>query len=405
MRSSSRRPGRRGIVLAALVAMGMQLGAFWMVCVLSGNLIQDNERQIAASAARSSALRVQLQKLTFGILSAHAAASDFLLSGNEKDLIPFRKANDEAPGIIGAIDRLCEGHVDELDRIHRISSLSDVAFDKLSDLRQYAPGSKTQTHLPDSALAAAHKSVQSLVTALAGFQESESRNLSQSLKAIGHSTAAGQRNLTDFGGALAIGAGILSSVILVAVVLKRERRLFSANAPEQEPVIDVAPPSVPDVVPVNPPAPPLIARSIRELAELAVAEVTGAATARAITFRAEIGPIWEYSVGASPKAVQEVMAGVLRVIVGSAAPGGPVTVSCIEQPGRIIRMRFQFYGKLVASQLPEILLAGARSLPGCAIRGTEAGVIWFEFPCVPALSDVAALQKATESNIGIASSA
>ena len=40
-----------------------------MVCALSGNLIRESERQTAAVAARSAALLVQLQKLTFGILT------------------------------------------------------------------------------------------------------------------------------------------------------------------------------------------------------------------------------------------------------------------------------------------------------------------------------------------------
>ena len=99
-----------------------------MVCALSGNLIRESERQTAAVAARSAALRVQLQKLTFGILPADAAATNFLLTGKEDALTPFRKANDAAPALIGAIERMCEGHIDELDRIHRISSLSDAAL-------------------------------------------------------------------------------------------------------------------------------------------------------------------------------------------------------------------------------------------------------------------------------------
>src|SRR5271166_4089235 len=97
MRSSSRRPGRIGIVLAVLLALGIQLGAFWMLSVLSANLIQENERQTDAVAAKSSALRTQLQKLTYGILAANLAMSEFVLTGNDNALNPFRKANDETP--------------------------------------------------------------------------------------------------------------------------------------------------------------------------------------------------------------------------------------------------------------------------------------------------------------------
>lgn len=274
-RSSSREPGRRGIVFTALVALGIQLGAFWMVCVLSGNVIQESERQTAAVAARSAALRVQLQKLTFGILSADAAATNFLLTGNEGALAPFRKANDAAPGLIGTIERTCEGQIDELDRIHRISSLSDSAFDRLSDLRQYVGDGKSKP--PEAAVTAAHKAVQALISAIAAFQEAESRSLAQSLKSISHAATIGQQNVTDLGGALAIGGGVLSTIILVAVVLKREHRLLAAHAPvertmatrtEPPPVIHQA------TAPVSPPPPlQITTHSTREVVELAVIQV------------------------------------------------------------------------------------------------------------------------------------
>jgi signal transduction histidine kinase len=222
------------------------------------------------------------------------------------------------------------------------------------------------------------------------------------LKTIGHNTIAGQQTLTDFGGALAIGAGILSSVILAAVILKRERQLLAVHESEEE---TVAPALTPDhnPMPVNLLPPIENAPSVREVVELAVTEVSDLAAARTITFRAEIGPIWEFAVGASPASLQQTIAGILAAIIDSSAAGGPVTVSCSEQPGRFVRMLFQFYGKLVASQLPETLLANARGLPGCTIRGSDAGTIYLEFPCVPMLTDVANLQKATQSTIGVAS--
>jgi CHASE3 domain sensor protein len=375
---------------------------------MAGNLIQENDRQTTAVAARSSALRVQLQKMTFGILSANASAGDFLLSGNERALIPFRKANDAAPGIIGAIEQLCDGNTEELDRIHKIATLSDTAFDKLSDLRQYAPNAKPPSRPPDAALAAARKSVQALVKAVAAFQDSESRGLAQSLKSIGHNTIAGQQTLTDFGGALAIGAGMFSSVILAAVILRRERQLLELSVPVEE-AAAVVPALITSLTPDRNPMPvdllPPIenAPSVREVVEFAVTDVSDLATARTITFRAEIGPIWEFAVGASPASLQQVIVGVLAAIINSSASGGPVTISCSEQPGRFVRMQFQFYGKLVAGHLPETLLASARGLSGCSIRGADPGTIYFEFPCVPMLTDVANLQKATQSTIGIAS--
>src|ERR1700688_640448 len=109
MASNSRRPGRLGIVLAVLLALGIQLGAFWMISVLSANLIQENARQTDAVAAKSSALRGQLKKLTDGFLAANSAVSEFLLTGNEIALNPFRKANDESPRTIAAIAKLSEG--------------------------------------------------------------------------------------------------------------------------------------------------------------------------------------------------------------------------------------------------------------------------------------------------------
>jgi len=405
-RSSSREPGRRGIVFTALVALGIQLGAFWMVCVLSGNVIRESERQTAAVAARSAALRVQLQKLTFGILTADAAATNFLLTGKEDALTPFRKANDAAPGLVGAIERLCEGHIDELDRIHRISSLSDAAFDRLSDLRQYAGDAKTKP--PEAAVAAAHKAVQSLISAVAAFQESESRGLAQSLNSIGHSATLGQQNVTDLGGALAIGGGVLSTIILVAVVLRRERRLLAAYAPvgqamamhpETPPVLSQA------AAPAAPPLLQIATHSTREVVEFAVIEVQETAAARSIAFRAEIGPAWDYTVGGNSAALQQVIVGIFEAIIGCGPPGGPVTLSCIEQPGRMVRLQFQFLGKLHANQLPEALLAQARNLPGTSIRGSETGVMWLEFPSVPNIADLAALRNAAQSTIGIASPA
>jgi CHASE3 domain sensor protein len=369
---------------------------------MAGNLIQENDRQTTAVAARSSALRVQMQKMTFGILSANASAGDFLLSGNERALIPFRKANDAAPGIIGAIEQLCDGNTEELDRIHKIATLSDTAFDKLSDLRQYAPNAKPPSRPPDAALAAARKSVQALVKVVAAFQDSESRGLAQSLKSIGHNTIAGQQTLTDFGGALAIGAGMFSSVILAAVILRRERQLLEPSVPVEEVVVPARTPDR-NPMPVDLLPPIENAPSVREVVEFAVTEVSDLATARTITFRAEIGPIWEFAVGASPANLQQVIVGTLAAIISSSASGGPVTISCSEQPGRFVRMQFQFYGKLVASHLPEALLASARGLSGCSIRGADPGTIYFEFPCVPMLTDVANLQKATQSTIGVAS--
>jgi len=404
--SFAREPGRRGIVFTALVALGIQLCAFWMVCALSGKVIQESERQTAAVAARSSATQVELQKLTFGILSADAAASDFLLTGKENALAPFRKANDAAPGIIGAIEHLSEGHIEELDRIHRISSLSDAAFDRLSDLRQYAGEGKVKP--PESAVETAHKAVQSLVSAVAAFQESESRNLAQSLKSISHSATIGQQNVTDLGGAIAIGGGVLSTIILVAVVLRRERRLLAAHGQVEEPVANETPqpPVSKQPVAAAPPPPMQIGTpSTREVVELALTLVHASAIVRTVTFRAEIGPAWDFGVGVDPPSLQAVMGGIFEAIIAAAAPGGPVTLSCLEQPGRIVRLQFHFYGKLVANQLPETLLARARGLSGTSIRGSEAGIIWLEFPCVPNITDLAALQKAAQSNIGIASPA
>jgi len=401
--SYPRRPGRRGIVIAALLALGVQLGAFWMVCLLCGNLIRESERQTAAVVSRSSALRVQLQKLTFGILSADAAATNFLLSGRAEALAPFRKANDAAPGIIGAIAHLCEGHADELDRIHHISSLSEAAFDRLSDLRQYDPDGKMRP--PESALADAHKAVQSLVTAVAAFQESESRGLAQSLKSISHSATVSQQSLTDLGGALAIGGGVLSTIILVAVVLKRERRLMAADFFGEEPIatpVTVEEPSS-AVYAVAPPRPEPGAPTTREVVELAVEQVQETAAARRITFRAEIGPAWDFAVGANPASLQQVIAGIFTAIIDSCAPGGPVTLTCVEQPGRMVRLQFHSYSKLLAKQLPESLLNRALSLPGSSIRGSELGVVWLEFPCVPKITDLAALQQAAQSTMGIAS--
>lgn len=410
---SRRKPGRRGIVVAALLALGIQLGSFWVICVLSGNVIQESERQTAAVAARSSALRVQLQKLTFGILSADAAASNFLLSGSANALMPFRRANDAAPDIIGIIQRLCDGHVDELDRIHRISSLSDAAFDRLSDLRQYAPDGKPPTRPPENELASAHKAVQSLVTEVAAFQESESRGLAQSLKSIGHSATVSQQNLTDLGGSLAIGGGILSTVILVAVVLRRERRLIAAlecarlECSREEPVATTrATPRATAAAPVAlapPPSHP--APTAREVVEQAVLQVHEAASARLISFRAEIGPAWDFTVGGDPKSLQQAIAGVFGAMIDSGAPGGPVTLSCLEQPGRMVRLQFHCFGTLIASKLPETLLNHVLSQPGCSLRGGEAGVIWLEFPCVPNISDLAALQQAAQSTIRVASPA
>ena len=51
------------------------------------------------------------------------------------------------------------------------------------------------------------------------------------MKSISHSATLGQQNVTDLGGALAIGGGVLSTIIFVAVVLRRERRLLAAYAP------------------------------------------------------------------------------------------------------------------------------------------------------------------------------
>ena len=372
-----------------------------MLSVLSANLIQENAHQTDAVAAKSSALRVQLQKLTNGILAANSAVSEFVLTGNENALNPFRKANDETPRTIAAIAKLCEGNADDLDRIHKISTLSDAAFEKLTDLRQYAPTPKASPRPPQPAVTGARKSVQALVKAVASFQDSETRAVAQSLKSIGHTTTVTQQSLTDFGGAFAIGAGILASVILAAVILRRERKLFAdaaepAFVEEAASFVQRASPTAAETIGAT-------AYSVREVVELAVTAANETAAAREITFRAEIGPVWEFAVGADPTAVHELIAALVAAIIQSAAPGGPITISCLEQPGRMVRMQFQFYGKLVADQLPVTLLSQALDLPGCSIRGSEPGVIWFEFPCVPALTDVANLQKATQSTIGVAS--
>jgi len=408
--SYPRQPGRRGIVIAALLALGIQLGSFWMVCVLSRNSIQENERQTAAVAARSAALRVELQKLTFGILSADVAASTYLLNGRIEALLPYRKANDAAPGIIGAIARLCEGHSDELDRIHRISALSDTAFDRLADLRQYDPDGKIKP--PDGAVAAAHKAVQALITAVAAFQETESRDLAQSLKSIGHSTTVSQQNVTDLGGALAIGGGVLSTIILVGVILKRERRL-AANAFVEEPIEPevefeahtYAPNSYNVVSLASQRATEPSAPTTREVVEMAVEEIQETAAARRISFRAEIGPAWDFAVGANPASLQQIIAHIFEAIMNACAPGGPVTLTCVEQPGRMVRLQFHSYSKLLAKQLPESLLNSALSLPGSSIRGSEPGVVCLDFPCVPSITDLAALQQAAQSTMGVASPA
>lgn len=97
------------------------------------------------------------------------------------------------------------------------------------------------------------------------------------------------------------------------------------------------------------------------------------------------------------------VAGILEAVVGAGAPGGPVTLSCLEQPGRMVRLQFQFFGKLLAEQLPESLLVRARNLPGTCIRGSEAGVLSLEFPSVPNIADLAALGRAAQSTMGITS--
>ena len=69
----------------------------------------------------------------------------------------------------------------------------------------------------------------------------------------------------------------------------------------------------------------------------------------------------------------------------------------------MVRLQFQFFGKLHANQLPETLLAQARNLPGTSLSGSETGVVWLEFPSVPNIADFAALRNAAQSTIGIAS--
>jgi hypothetical protein len=251
------------------------------------------------------------------------------------------------------------------------------------------------------------------------------------------------------GGALGIGGGVLSTMILIAAVMRRESRLLAwlasqpeptplpvaAHAPSREPVRALEPVSAVEPVsalqmvapsPLEPPPlpplrtphptshePPSIPVSAREVVESAVTEVHAAASNRQISFRAEIGPAWDFQTGVKRESLAHVIAGILSAIIDSAAAGSPVTLSCLEQPARIVRLQFQFSGDLLANQLPGTLLGGARSLPGCCIRGAEPGILWLEFPFVSSSADLAALQNAasdqgqdqsqSQSNMGVAS--
>ena len=56
--------------------------------------------------------------------------------------------------------------------------------------------------------------------------------------------------------------------------------------------------------------------STREVVEFAVIQVQETAAARSITFRAEIGPAWDHTVGGDSAALQQVIVGIFKAVIG-----------------------------------------------------------------------------------------